>query len=237
MTVTLDMTIPQPRLVLFAKAPQAGSVKTRLIPALGADGAAALARQMLSHVLRQALTADIGPVELCMSPAPQDPAWRGVAIPDVVLRSAQGEGDLGQRMARAVQRVTTQQRQPVLLIGTDCPTLTAARLAEAADQLESHDAVLVPATDGGYVLIGLKAPCPEVFTQMQWSTSTVAFETLRRMAALKLRVWQGVALHDTDEPADLAYLPGGFNTSPFLKEKRPSAQSQRAQPAIDLVAF
>ncbi|OGA95435.1 MAG: hypothetical protein A3E79_12230 [Burkholderiales bacterium RIFCSPHIGHO2_12_FULL_61_11] len=211
----------RPRLVLFAKAPQAGAVKTRLIPALGAQGAAALARSMLSHALQQALAAQIGPVELCMTPAPQDRAWRGVDLPDAVLRTAQGEGDLGQRMARAVHRVTTKHQQPVLLIGTDCPALTAARLTEAAAQLQTHDAVLVPATDGGYVLIGLKAPCPEVFTQMRWSTSTVAAETLRRMAALSLRVWQGLPLHDIDEPADLAQLPINFrNDSGLLISRR-----------------
>ena len=222
------MTLNRPRLVLFAKAPQAGAVKTRLIPALGAAGAAELARNMLSHTLQQALAARLGPVELCMSPAPQDPDWRGIAVPDAVLRTAQGEGDLGQRMARAVHRVTTQHRQPLLLIGTDCPALTAARLTEAAGQLQAHDAVLIPATDGGYMLIGLKAPCPEVFTQIRWSTSEVAAETLRRMAALNMRVWQGPRLHDIDEPADLAHLAADFHCAQFLKRKRPLAQSRRA---------
>lgn len=212
------MALNRARLLLFAKAPQLGAVKTRLIPALGAQGAAVLARQMLRHTLREALAAQIGPVELCMSPAPQDLAWRGVEVPRTVQRSAQGGGDLGERMARAVLRVTAQQRQSVLLMGTDCPGLTAARLTEAGEQLQAHDAVLVPATDGGYVLIGLKAPCPELFTQMRWSTSTVALETLRRMAALKLRVWQAPPLHDVDEPADLAHLPAALRGAQFLKE-------------------
>lgn len=222
------MTLNRPRLVLFAKSPQAGAVKTRLIPALGAEGAAALARHMLSHALQQALAARLGPVELCMSPAPLDPAWRGIDVPDAVLRTSQGEGDLGQRMARAVHRVTTRHRQPVLLIGTDCPALTAAWLAEAAGQLQAHDAVLVPATDGGYVLIGLKSPCPEVFTQMRWSTSTVAAETLHRMAALGLRVWRGPLLHDIDEPADLAQLPINFRNDSGLLLSRRSGQPLRA---------
>lgn len=212
------MALNPTRLLLFAKAPQAGRVKTRLIPALGAQGAAVLARQMLRHTLREALAAQTGPVELCMSPAPQDLAWRAVAVPRTVQRSAQGGGDLGERMARAVLRVTTQQRQSVLLMGTDCPGLTAARLTEAAEQLQSHDAVLVPAFDGGYVLMGLKTPCAALFTQMPWSTSTVALETLRRMAALKLRVWQAPPLHDIDEPADLAHLPAVLRGAQFFKE-------------------
>ena len=205
-----------PRIVIFAKAPQAGLAKTRLIPALGAQGAAALARRMLDHSLQQALAARVGPVELCMSPAPDAPAWQGIDLPEAVARSAQGEGDLGQRMASAVQRVTTQHRQPVLLMGSDCPGLTAAHLSEAAAQLAQHEAVLLPVADGGYVLIGLKAPCPELFANMPWSTSAVADQTLRRMAALGLRVWLGPQLNDIDEPADLAQLPAGFaNTKDF----------------------
>jgi uncharacterized protein len=199
-----------PRLVIFAKAPQAGLAKTRLIPALGAAGAAALARRMLEHTVQQALAARAGPVELCMSPAPTDPTWQDIHLPEAVARTAQGEGDLGQRMDRAVRRVTTQLHQPLLLMGADCPGLTTARFNEAAEQLAQHDAVLLPVADGGYVLIGLKAPCPELFTQMPWSTPAVAAETLRRLAGLGLRVWQGPQLHDIDEAADLAHLPAGF---------------------------
>lgn len=215
------------RLLVFAKAPQAGSVKTRLIPALGSDGAAALAKQMLAHTLYQALTAGTGPVELCMSPDPSDPAWRGIDVPDGVAQSAQGEGDLGQRMARAVLRLTSSQTSSpeslqglpgthrhghallcdaVLLLGTDCPDLNATLIREAAHQLSRHDAVLIPAHDGGYVLIGLKAPCPGLFESMPWSTAKVAAETLSRMAAMGLSVWEGPKLHDIDEPSDLPHL-------------------------------
>jgi len=82
---------------------------------------------------------------------------------------------------------------------------------EAERQLARHDAVLLPVADGGYILIGLKAPCPALFTDMPWSTPAVAAETLRRMAELGLRVWQGPTLHDIDEPADLARLPPHFS--------------------------
>ena len=197
-------------LVIFAKAPQPGSVKTRLIPALGAEGAAALARRMLDHAIDHALGAGVGPVELCMSPAPGDLAWRGVYLPADVRCTAQDEGDLGQRMASAVQRVTTCHGQPVLLMGSDCPALTSQEISRAAGQLQGHDAVLIPAVDGGYALIGLKSPCPALFTDMRWSTSVVCAETLRRAATLGLTVWQGPLLHDIDEPADLALLPEGF---------------------------
>ena len=201
------------RIVIFAKAPQPGYVKTRLIPALGADGAAALALRFLAHTLQQALTAQVGGVELCMSPAPGDAAWHDVALPNSVEQTAQGEGDLGERMARAVSRSTQHTESasgPVMLIGTDCPALTAPLLKQAAHQLQTHDAVLLPAHDGGYVLLGLKSPCPELFEHMAWSTSVVSAETLRRMATLNMRIWQGPKLHDIDEPADLQHLPDLF---------------------------
>ena len=211
------------RIVIFTKAPQAGIAKTRLIPALGADGAAALARRMLCHTLEQALAAGAQAVELCMSPAPFDPAWNGVSLPQAVERSDQGEGDLGARMSHAIERALAQRQGPVLLIGTDCPALSAAHLAEARRQLEYHDAVLVPAADGGYVLIGLRAHSPGLFTGMAWSTPVVAAETLRRMGSAGLKIWQGPVLHDIDEPADLAHLPAAFAT-PFIEQNMATAQ-------------
>lgn len=196
-----------PRIVVFAKAPQPGSAKTRLIPALGAQGAADVAQRMLRHAVEQALAADVGTVELCMSPAPGTPAWNGVTVPPSVVQTDQGEGDLGQRMARAIDRTTTRWAQPVLLMGTDCPALSAAHITQAAQQLQQHDAVVMPVADGGYVLIGLHAPCPTVFADMAWSTPTVAGDTLRRLALLGYGVWTGPQLHDIDGPADLVHLP------------------------------
>ena len=213
----------QARLVVFAKAPQPGSTKTRLIPALGAQGAAALARRMLTHTLDQALAANVGTVELCMSSAPNALAWTDLDLPAGIERSDQGNGDLGQRMARAVDRVTTTTLcQPVLLMGTDCPALSATHIGQAAHALAQHDAVVIPVADGGYVLIGLHAPCPVVFTGMAWSTPAVAGETLRRMDALNLRVWVGPQLHDIDEPADLVHVPSqwGFGGSAVGKKAR-----------------
>lgn len=212
------------RLVVFAKAPLPGAAKTRLIPALGAEGAANLARRMLAHTLVQALAVGAQAVELCMSPAPSDPAWQGVALPQTLERSDQGEGDLGARMNRAMNRALARRQGPVLLMGTDCPALSAADIAEAGRQLEHHDAVLVPVADGGYVLIGLRAPSPALFTGMAWSTPAVAAETLRRMASGGLRVWQGPPLHDIDEPADLVHLPTALSSASFFEQNMPSAQ-------------
>jgi hypothetical protein len=198
------------RIVVFAKAPVPGRVKTRLIPALGETGAAQLAERMLEQALQQALAAAVGPVELCMSPAPDAPEWAGIALPAGIETSDQGEGDLGARMARAVQRATAQGGA-VLLTGTDCPDLTAERLRVAAARLAGHDAVLHRAEDGGYPLLGLRAFDASLFQSMPWSTPAVADLTLQRLAALGWTVWVGDTLRDIDEPADLIHagaIPG-----------------------------
>jgi len=194
------------RIVIFAKAPVPGRVKTRLIPALGEVGAARLAARMLDLALEQALAAAVGPVELCMSPAPGAAEWAAIPLPAGIETSAQGEGDLGERMARAARR-TLANGEAVLLIGTDCPDLTAERLRAAAARLAEHDAVLHPAVDGGYPLLGLRAFDASLFEAMPWSTSAVADLTLARLAALGWRVWLGETLRDIDAPGDLAGLP------------------------------
>lgn len=194
------------RILVFAKAPQPGRVKTRLIPALGAEGATRLAARLLHHALEQARAAGVGPVELCMSPAPGSPEWASILLPPDITTSDQGEGDLGRRMARAVQRCI-DGGEAALLMGTDCPGLDAERLRQAAARLQDHDAVLHPAEDGGYPLLGLNAFAPELFADMPWSTSAVARLTLERMAALGWRAWIGETLRDIDVPGDLAYLP------------------------------
>jgi hypothetical protein len=192
------------RIVIFAKAPVPGRVKTRLITVLGAAGAAQLAARMLDRALAQALAAAAGPVELCMSPAPDAPEWAGIALPAGIDVSDQGEGDLGVRMARPAQRAVARG-EAVLLTGTDCPDLTAARLRVAAAQLAGHDAVLHPAEDGGYPLLGMRVFDASLFEDMPWSTPAVADLTLERLAALGWKVWVGDTLRDIDEPADLLH--------------------------------
>jgi rSAM/selenodomain-associated transferase 1 len=194
------------RIVIFAKAPQAGFAKTRLIPALGAQRAADLARRLLAHTLNKALAAGVGPVELCVTPSAADPAWGTFDISDAVQWSDQGEGDLGERMARAAQRVL-ESGESVLLIGTDCLELSAACLQQAAYALQRTDATLFPTFDGGYALLGLNRFHPSLFAGIAWSTGTVAFETLCRLEQLGWSVQDNPMLHDIDEPADLKWLP------------------------------
>jgi uncharacterized protein len=201
------------RIILFAKAPVAGRVKTRLIPALGAEGAAELARRMLDHTLNIASAADVGSLELCASPVSSHPDWRNIPLPAGCETSDQGDGDLGERMARAAQR-SLAGGQNVLLIGTDCPALSVQHLRAAAaalqDQEHPHNAVLQPAQDGGYLLLGLKTYAASLFENMPWSTAQVAELTLARMAALGWRVAVLDTLPDIDRPEDLIHLPAAF---------------------------
>lgn len=194
------------RVIVIAKAPLPGFAKTRLIPALGADGAARLARRMLDHALGTALAAAVGPVELCAAPDPGDPGWHDVAVPDDVTWSAQGVGDLGARMARAAQSACLRGER-VLLIGTDCPTLSTTDLRDAARALDQHHASLLPTFDGGYALLGLRQLHASLFENMPWSTASVAAETLRRATQAGWAVKLLPPQHDIDEPADLRWLP------------------------------
>ena len=197
--------VPPVRIVIFAKAPLPGIAKTRLIPALGAQGAADLAHRLLAYTLHKTLAAGVGPVELCVTPSPSDAVWQTLAIFDPVQWSAQGEGDLGARMARASKRVL-EAGESVLLIGTDCPELSVAQLQQAVRALQSTDAVLFPTFDGGYALLGLSRFHPSLFAGIAWSTDSVAFETLCRLGQLGWTVENHPKLHDIDEPADLQWL-------------------------------
>lgn len=186
------------RIVIFAKAPVAGKVKTRLIPALGAQGAADLAERMLADTCEEALAADIGPVELCLE---HHPGWTG-KIPDGVEVSDQGSGDLGERLWRAAERAGL----PLLLTGTDCPALDRHKLRAAAAHLATHDCMIHPTEDGGYALLGLTRLDRSLFTDIAWSTPTVAEATIGTIRALGWSLAVGETLHDIDVPADLVRL-------------------------------
>lgn len=194
------------RIVIFAKAPQPGQVKTRLIPVLGAEGAAQLAGQLLRSTLDEALQSQADSVELCASPCINDPAWGGVTVPEGVSCSAQGDGDLGDRMARVVQRVLSQGEQ-VILVGTDCPDLIHQRLNQAIAALNMHRAVMFEALDGGYTLLGLQTFDPSVFTQIDWSTDKVSTQTQLAFSQLGWQCKVLGKLADIDRPEDLHWLP------------------------------
>ena len=202
------MTGPCPVLV-FAKAPRAGLAKTRLSPALGMQGAARLAARMLEHAVAEACAAGLGPVLLCCAPDTGDAAFARLACVHGVGLAPQGEGDLGERMARALRRELSGCRR-VLLVGTDAPAVDAVYLRRAAAALLDHDAVFGPAADGGYTLVGLSCRADALFHGIAWSTPQVMAQTRKRLQALSLSHAELATLHDIDEPADLAFLPDGW---------------------------
>lgn len=207
-----QQTDAQTQIVIFAKYPNAGQVKTRLIPALGADKAAQLAERLLQHTLTQALDSGY-PVELCGSPAAEQPCWQSLKLSAAVQHTSQCNGDLGTRMAQAAVRVLST-RDAVILIGTDCPSLDAATLQHAAEklegQLEQYDAVIIPASDGGYVLLGLRRFDQSLFEGIAWSSATVCADTLQRLQDVGWSVSILPTLHDIDEPEDLQHLPADW---------------------------
>lgn len=195
--------------IVMAKAPLAGFAKTRLIPALGAPGAAALAERLLDSAVAQALAAALGPVDLCCAPDSRHAAFERLSSQPGLERTEQGEGDLGARMSRALERWLAQADR-ALLIGTDAPMLDASMLQRAADALDRADAVFIPAYDGGYALVGLRCPAPSLFDGMRWSTATVMARTRERLAKADLRHTELPPVADIDEPADLIHLPTGW---------------------------
>ena len=190
------------RIIIFAKAPVAGRVKTRLIPALGSEGAADFARMMLERTVEEALAAGLGTPELCVDPDPSHADWSIIPAANVCGLSFQGEGDLGERLERATARALTRFGS-VLLIGTDCPALDRTLLRQLAADLRRHDAAICPAEDGGYVALGLTKFDPSVFRGIAWSTSSVAQETIQRVEELGWSLAVGPTLRDIDTSEDL----------------------------------
>lgn len=195
----------QVRVVIFAKAPHPGIAKTRLIPLLGAEGAALLARRMLDETLATVLSASFSHVELCVTPEINSASWRDVSLPANIEITSQGTGDLGERMARVAKRCIAQG-ETVLLIGTDCVDLSLLKLVSADVALEKNDTVIYPTVDGGYALLGLKRYDPVLFSGIAWSTQTVAEETVKRILDLGWTIEIGNTLHDIDVPGDLHWL-------------------------------
>ena len=193
-------------ILVFAKAPVPGEVKTRLAPALGAAGAAALHARLVARTLETAGAAATGPVTLCCAPDASHPVLVELARMHGAALAAQGPGDLGDRMHAAFRR-SLAGAPAAIVIGCDCPALAPAHLREAAAALAGgDDAVLAPAEDGGYVLLGLRRAEQSLFDGIGWGGPTVLEATRARLAALGLRWRELETLWDVDRPEDVARL-------------------------------
>ncbi|HEY0202816.1 MAG TPA: TIGR04282 family arsenosugar biosynthesis glycosyltransferase [Acetobacteraceae bacterium] len=186
-----------PRIVLFTRWPEPGQAKTRLIPVLGADAAAALHRKLTERVLGAMRDSGL-PMEVRATGAPLS-RFRGWLGEGLVLVD-QGDGDLGARLLRAAA-------PPVILIGADIPDLSAACLQAARAALQNAPAVIGPAEDGGYYLLGLRTPMPFLFEAMPWGTDQVFTITAGRLADRGVVPALLPALADLDRPEDLARWP------------------------------
>lgn len=194
--------IDQVGIAVFAKAPIAGFAKTRLIPEIGAERAAALQAQLIERAVTTALEARLGPVSLWCAPNRRHELFTLLAARhELELHDQVGE-DLGARMLCAFEALTPTR--PLLLIGSDCPALETQHLALCADALHAVDAVFLPAEDGGYVLVGMRRPMAELFQDIPWGSERVMEETRARAARAQLRIAEPATLWDIDDGADYA---------------------------------
>lgn len=206
------MKYPDARLLLLSKAPEPGQVKTRLIPVIGAAGAAELYEGLLYSTLEMAVNSGLCPVDLWCSPTMAHPFFQQCRQRYDVELHEQAQGDLGRRMAHALESAS-QSSRPLVLIGADCPALSADDLEEAFALLDrGSEVVLGPAEDGGYYLIGMRGLYPFVFDDVPWSTSTVLDLTKSRLSCRGVK-WQCLVPHRDLDTADdyRAWLESGGN--------------------------
>lgn len=203
------------RLIIFTRFPIPGKVKTRLIPAVGAAGAVMLHRQMTEHTVRQARAWSSGcgdAITICFDGGALDFAperlrqrlqdWLGADL----AYQPQSPGNLGIRMSKAIESAGNLGDERVVLIGTDCPGLTAEIVTAAFDRLLTVDLVLGSALDGGYYLIGMRRCYPELFTGVDWGTNRVLQQTIEIAMRLNLAIGYVPTLGDVDRPEDLHLL-------------------------------
>jgi rSAM/selenodomain-associated transferase 1 len=193
-------------IAVFAKAPEPGQAKTRLIPRLGADGAARLHSRLVHHMVQTALASDVGPTELWCAPSASHPFFQTLASGPTLKLQNQIGGDLGQRMADAF-RLMLGRAGSAILTGTDCPACSARDLTEAREALACGcDAVLGPVEDGGYHLLALRSPEPRLFAGVSWGTDRVLVQTRLRLSALGWRWHELPTRWDIDRPDDFDRL-------------------------------
>lgn len=194
------------RVVVMARAPVPGETKRRLIPALGAERAAALHRAMIRRAVSTAIESGVGPVELWCTPDADHEVFRTLGDDAGVGLRTQIGPDLGARMHAAIEA----RPGPVAVIGTDCPSLEPGDLVRTARALctAAADVVIVPAFDGGYVLIAVDRPRPELFAGVEWGTARVRHQTRDRIRAAGLALLELDVRGDVDRPEDLDALRG-----------------------------
>ena len=193
-------------LIVYAKAPEPGRVKSRLWPAIGPVRAARLQARLIDRALATARRAACADVVLACAPAMGHPYFQRTAKKHGVALVAQGRGDLGERMRRSLERGLQCYRH-ALLMGSDCPSLDVRRLRRAvADLRDGADAVFAPAEDGGYALVGVSRIAATLFRDVPWGTDEVMARTRQRLRRLGWNWTELVPVWDVDRPEDLLRL-------------------------------
>ena len=192
-------------LIIYSRYPEPGTTKTRMIPILGAEGAAELQRQMSEYTLntaRQLKKSRNINLEVHFAGGTQQlmSDWLGQDISYI----KQTSGDLGEKMKSSFQQAFDRQHEKVIIIGIDCPDIDLAILNQAFNSLRYHDLVLGEAKDGGYYLIGLNKLIPQLFDNITWGTNKVLNQTKAIADKLSLNTEYLMALPDVDRPEDLS---------------------------------
>ncbi|NOS99205.1 MAG: glycosyltransferase [Phycisphaerales bacterium] len=192
-----------PKLLIFARYPAPGQVKTGLCPPLTPDQAAAIQRSCIRLVCERAFR--VWPVRptLVITPNDSEEAFRAIVGPYIRLL-LQGEGNLGDRLARVVQDAFQSGDEEVLVIGSDSPTIPAGRFDDARTALQKSDVVLGPCDDGGFYLLGLKRTHVDLFKRVPWGTDGACSGLKDQAIACDLKVAAMDPWYDIDRPDDLA---------------------------------
>ncbi len=191
-------------LLVFARVPALGRVKSRLAAGVGQPAALAVYRELLAITNAAILEADVPATVWLADTAAAEPTAAEAREWAAHAARCQPEGDLGARMTTAFAAAFAAGAGRVAIIGTDCPGLRGRHLTQAFAALETADVVLGPATDGGYYLLGLRQPQPALFANKTWSTDSVLADTLADAHRLHLRVALLPELRDVDNAEDLA---------------------------------
>lgn len=192
----------QVELILMAKQPVAGKVKTRLNKALNNQQIAMLADGLLKHACQQMLASKAFKHTISVWPDAEHEYWQSFSC----CIEQQIDGDLGEKMAALTAR-SLQSHDAVMFMGMDCPELSADMLNQMIDSLSTYDVVIRPALDGGYVSIAMKQPYLQLFQDMPWSQPNLLDSTIDKLEELAIHYQLLTPLRDIDEPEDLAFLP------------------------------
>ena len=215
------------RTLIMAKAPIPGTIKTRL--RLPPEEAARLQAALISDAAEKALALSLGPVTVAGTP-PDRLGQIGPLLPPGVRLFGQAPGELGEKMLAGARRLFEEGSDPVLILGTDAPSLPPESIRRSARALAGdapHDVAIIGSEDGSYVLLGLRGPHGGLFRGVSWSTDAVYRQTLEGARSLGLRVHEGDPHYDVDTPDDLARLKTELGANPRLSPRVAAALGLR----------